>query len=423
MQKNLKLTLFHCLSRINMKILIYSLNYYPELTGIGKYNKELADTLTILGNQVSVLTAPPYYPNWKVSSPYQSYKYKSENIGNVRVIRCPIYVPSEPNTIKRLIHLFSFSVSSAIRLLLIRKKFDIVIVLQPTLFCSPIALLYSFISRAKVICHIQDFEIDAMFGLSEKSNGTFEKLVLNIESWLLKKFTRVTTISRSMMIRAKDKGVEEQNLYLLPNWADIDFVTPNTEFSDFKKKLGYSSDDYIILYSGNIGEKQGLENILYAAKNLRAEHKCKFLIVGEGSSKKRLQILSKKLMTENVDFLPLQEYADLPSLLAMADLHLVIQKKGVADAVLPSKLTNILSAGGNAIVTAEKDTELCRIEEMAPKIFKVVEPECIDSLTYAIKEFIDSPSKDKNKIARVYAEKHLSKNNIIRNFELYLKSI
>lgn len=59
-----------------------------------------------------------------------------------------------------------------------------------------------------------------------------------------------------------------------------------------------------------------------------------------------------------MQFFPLQSYKALPALLKMGDCHLVVQKRGAADAVLPSKLTNILAAGGNAVITAEAHTEL-----------------------------------------------------------------
>ncbi len=68
--------------------------------------------------------------------------------------------------------------------------------------------------------------------------------------------------------------------------------------------------------------------------------------------------MSSDLNLDNVIFKPLQPYDLLPALLNLADCHLVVQKKGAADAVLPSKLTNILAVGGNSVITAEENTEL-----------------------------------------------------------------
>ena len=49
-----------------MKILLYGLNYAPEPVGIGKYSGELAQWLAAEGHQIRVITAPPYFPGWRV---------------------------------------------------------------------------------------------------------------------------------------------------------------------------------------------------------------------------------------------------------------------------------------------------------------------------------------------------------------------
>ncbi|MDT9046922.1 colanic acid biosynthesis glycosyltransferase WcaI, partial [Escherichia coli] len=81
--------------------------------------------------------------------------------------------------------------------------------------------------------------------------------------------------------------------------------------------------------------------------------------------------------------------------------HLVIQKRGAADAVLPSKLTNILAVGGNAVITAEHDTELGQLCIAEPGIAVCVEPESVDALAQGIESAL-ALSKD-NTVAREYA--------------------
>ncbi|MDK7859414.1 glycosyltransferase, partial [Klebsiella pneumoniae] len=87
----------------------------------------------------------------------------------------------------------------------------------------------------------------------------------------------------------------------------------------------------------NIGEKQGLESVIDAALQL-SEHPWMFVIVGQGGGKARLEKMASERGLTNIRFFPLQSYDALPALLKMADCHLVVQKRGAADAVLPSKL-------------------------------------------------------------------------------------
>lgn len=117
-------------------------------------------------------------------------------------------------------------------------------------------------------------------------------------------------------------------------------------------RLDVDSAQKVLLYAGNMGEKQGLELVLEAANRLQSCPDVTVLLVGDGAGKVRLVQLAADMGLRNVVFAPLQAYEDLPALLASADVHLVVQKRGVADVVLPSKLTNILAAGGTAVITA-----------------------------------------------------------------------
>src|SRR5262245_1573250 len=95
-----------------MKILIYGLNFSPELTGIGKYTGELAQWLVKAGHPVRVITTAPYYPQWKVQTPYRAFSYQPDTLDGIDVHRCPLWVPTHPTALKRIIHLLSFAISS-----------------------------------------------------------------------------------------------------------------------------------------------------------------------------------------------------------------------------------------------------------------------------------------------------------------------
>ena len=172
-------------------------------------------------------------------------------------------------------------------------------------------------------------------------------------------------------------------------------------------------DRKLILYSGNIGEKQGLESVIDAADQLRHQPWL-FVIVGQGGGKARLEKMAAERGLDNVKFLPLQSYEDLPALLAMGDCHLVIQKRGAADAVLPSKLTNILAVGGNAVITAEAETELGQLCQDNPGIAVCVTPESVPSLVEGIERALMMPKQ--NVIARAWAERTLDKEHVLEQF-------
>jgi len=398
-----------------MKILLYGINYSPELTGIGKYSGEQARWLAGQGHEVRVVTAPPYYPQWQVGEGYSSWRYRTEQDDGVTVIRCPLYVPRQPGMLTRLLHLVSFSTSSCLAVLgQLRWKPDLVILVVPTLFCAPQALLLAKLSGARSVLHIQDYEVDAMFGLGIGGSSYVRRLAFGIERWLLRRFDRVSTISSGMLDKARGKGVNGQRLLFFPNWSETARFRQVLRSHALLERLGVPAGTRVLLYSGNIGEKQGLELILDAAQAYADRADLVFLIVGQGTGKARLLDRVQRDGLRNVLFAPLQAYDDLPALLASADAHLVIQKRGVADAVLPSKLTNILAVGGNAIITADPDTTLGRLCEEHPGIAVLIEPESVAALNAGIERVLGLPVR--NNVALNYAKEFLDKEHILQRF-------
>ncbi|ECS5007451.1 colanic acid biosynthesis glycosyltransferase WcaI [Salmonella enterica subsp. enterica serovar Brandenburg] len=401
-----------------MKILVYGINYSPELTGIGKYTGEMVAWMAREGHEVRVITAPPYYPQWKVGERYSAWRYRREE-GEATVWRCPLYVPKQPSTLKRLLHLGSFALSSFFPLMAQRRwKPDRIIGVVPTLFCTPGMRLLATLSGARTVLHIQDYEVDAMLGLGmagKGKRGSVARLATAFERSALRNVDNVSTISRSMMNKAREKGVAAEKILFFPNWSEVArFQDVNdADVTALRQQLGLPEGKKIVLYSGNIGEKQGLEKVIDAAERLR-DRPLIFAIVGQGGGKARLENMARERSLPNIKFLPLQPYDVLPALLKMGDCHLVVQKRGAADAVLPSKLTNILAVGGNAVITAEPHTELGQLSARYPGIAVCVEPESTDALVNGISQALAMPKN--NTTAREYAERTLNKENVLRQF-------
>lgn len=157
-----------------MRLLIYGINFHPELTGIGKYSGELATYLNDRGHSIRVVTAPPYYPQWKIHKGYSGLKYQKQNWNGIELYRCPIWIPNEQTGFKRILHLTSFALSSApIVLAQISWRPDFVITIIPTFVQVPVAWITSKVAGSTSWLHIQDFELDAAVNLGIISGGAF----------------------------------------------------------------------------------------------------------------------------------------------------------------------------------------------------------------------------------------------------------
>lgn len=403
-----------------MRILINSINYHPELTGIGKYTGEMAEWLVTQGHEVKVVTAPPYYPAWKVSQGYSGLSYRREKLNGVVVTRCPLWVPRCPSGVQRVLHLATFAFTSLPVMLWdgLTWKPGLVFTVEPPLFCGFGAFMSSKLARCDAWLHIQDFEVDAAFALGVLKKKWLQKIIESTERWLMRRFERVSTISANMLARLETKCVPKNRQVLFENWVDLDQIKPLNDTSVFRQELRVPEKATVLLYSGNMGKKQGLELVIAAAKALQRRADLFFVLCGDGVVRVELERMS--LGYENIMFLPLQPIERLNMLLNLADIHLLPQRADAEDIVMPSKLANILASGKPVIATAGIGSQ---IEKVARQAGHVVGPGDLDGFVRAIESFADNPSLRQHlgRKGREFAVQYLGKEKILsKAFASYL---
>ena len=403
-----------------MRILINSLNYHPELTGIGKYTGEMAEWLVTQGCEVKVVTAPPYYPAWKVSDNYSSLTYRRERIQGVSVIRCPLWVPQSPSGLKRMLHMGTFVLTSFPVMIwtALKWKPQLVFLIEPPFFCAIGALVAGKVASCDKWLHVQDFEVDAAFELGILKNKRLRQIIEVTERWLMHKFDRVSTISDSMLAKLDAKHIPKKRQILFENWVDLDLIKPLDNTPAFRRKLGVPEYATIFLYSGNMGKKQGLELVVAAAESLGGRQDLFFVLCGDGVVRAELENLSAGC--SNILFLPLQPIYLLNDLLNIADVHLLPQRAGAEDLVMPSKLTNMLASGRPVIATARSGSQ---VELVVKKAGEVVEPGDLAGFVKTIEKFADNPDLRQRlgQKGREYAVQNLGKENILsKAFSVYI---
>jgi colanic acid biosynthesis glycosyl transferase WcaI len=340
------------------RILLYALNHAPELIGIGKYVGEMTRWLAAAGYEVRVVTAPPYYPAWRVAEGFTARTYKREQRDGAEVIRCPIWVPDRPSGAKRILHLLSFALTSLPAALwqALTWRPDVVFAVAPAFFAAPGAWLASRLAGGTGWLHVQDFELDVATELGMVRGERLGRLVAAVERFTFRRFDRVSSISNRMCERLLAKGVSRDRVVFLPNWVDADAIRPLPHASPLRRALGLESDSVVALYAGNMGEKQGLSTLADAAQRLQHRTDIHFVFAGEGAGRAALEQRASALC--NVTFLPLPPAEKLNDLLNVADLHLLPQRAGAADLVMPSKLTGMLASGRPVIAGAASETQI-----------------------------------------------------------------
>jgi colanic acid biosynthesis glycosyl transferase WcaI len=413
-----------------LRILIYGLNYAPELTGIGKYTGEMADWLAERGHEIRVVTAPPYYPAWRIRDDYRGKWYRTERAPNQPVVyRTPLYVPKRPTGIKRIVHLISFMLGSFP--VVLRQIFwqpEVVFTVEPTFFCAPLTLFAGKSAGAACWLHVQDFEVDAAFELGLlPAQGPIHDTAVRTEKFFTYAFDRVSGISSMMVDRARAKGVPDHRTVLFPNWVDVNSIYPLPTApccNVFRRELAARVPDIdkkvILLYSGNMGTKQGLELLDPLAESFEDDARVHFIFCGDGAFRTRLEALVAH--RPNVTLLPLQPLNRLNDLLNAADIHLLPQRASAADLVMPSRLSAMLASGRPVIATAHPDTQVAKVVEGRGL---VAPAEDVTALRAAVLRLVEDRELRHNlgRAAREYAVEHLGKQQVLEQFELDLKAV
>lgn len=450
-----------------MKILLHSLNYAPEELGCGKYSGEMIRDLAASGHRCVVVTTPPYYPQWRVWKGYRStwYSRQIDNVASrettpgqadatqpgqadatqrVEVVRCPLWAPKKVSGLRRILHLASFGLSSVPAVLwkALRLRPDVIMTVEPTAFCMPTTWLAARLTGAKAWLHVQDFEVDAAFDLGILKSKRLRRAVLAAEALLMKRFDRVSTISPNMLKKLRQKGVSEERSLLFPNWVDCDEMKPLWEPAvvhsagegdagrkvgaticrSSRRRFGIPEEAFVALYAGSIGDKQGLEILAEAARLLRDQPggPIHIVVCGAGSGHARLLELSQGL--SNLQMLPVQPVESFNELMNCADVHLLPQKAGAADLVMPSKLTGMFATGRPVVASAARDTQIASV---VGGCGIVVPPGEAPPFADAIRALAADPTSCRRlgAAARQYALQHMSREVILERFQRELAAL
>lgn len=401
------------------RILIYGINYAPEIAGVGKFTGDIGGHLADQGHAVTVITSPPHYPGWRVQDGYAGGGWREEIVAGQRIVRCPVYMPKVPQGIGRVLAPLSFALSSAPAALIkvLRSRPEVILCVEPTLLAAPAALIAAWLVGARRVLHVQDLEVDAAFAVGHlKRDGLIARIAVGFERLLLRGFDRVITISEKMAEHLVLKGVEHDKIAVVRNWVDLTVIKPVARYSRaYRKKLGIPADAFVVLYSGNIGEKQGFDTVIEAASALRTRPDILFVIAGEGPKRSAVEKAAAEL--GNIKVIDFQPEAAMGEFLGVANVHLIPQDGKTADLLLPSKLGGALASGRQIVVTAGPGTELANFLGSSCLLVPPGDPQALASTIVAASE---RGAADPGLTGRLALADTLSKTESLRRFEGHL---
>lgn len=343
-----------------MKILVSSMAFFPDHSGIPLYSSDFAFYAAENGHQVSVVTGFPFYPSWKKRKEDKGVLFRTDHHKNVKIYRGYIYVPAKPTGVKRILQEISFLFFSFINFFRAGKQDVVVLFITPVLL-GVMGWFFKKVYGARLVINIQDFQVEAADSL-----GMLNKLpIVPLMHWFEKRSFKgadvVSSISDGMVNILKQKGVEDSKIYLWPNWIDVNEASALGNKGEFRKQFSIPDNKTIVAYAGNVGEKQGLSTLIDLAIHFKDHEDLIFLIIGEGGDLMNLKAYHAEKKADNVRFLPFLDPRGYKNFLADADVIFISQKKIPKDIYFPSKLLGLMAGKKLIFLAADEESELYKV--------------------------------------------------------------
>ncbi len=341
-----------------MKILVSSINFAPDHSGIGVYSTDFPIYLAECGDDVTMVTGFPYYPAWKKRIEDHGRLFSKEKWHGIQVLRGWLYVPRRVNTLKRLFHEFTFCFFAFMNFARAGRH-DVVVVFSPPFLLGWVGKFFSLLWCCPLVINVQDLPLDAAASLGMVRRGWFSKVVSACELWIYKSADSVVSISQGMIAVLSSKGICSKKLALVPNWIDVQGVSRVSK-GQFRACHLEAQGKFIVAYAGNLGMKQGVDSLLHLAKTMAQDSRFFFFLIGDGADKPRLLSIAEELKLQNTMFLPLLPREEYLPMLEDVDIVFVGQRRGAGNNFFPSKLLGVMAQGKPLLVAADLDSELAQ---------------------------------------------------------------
>ena len=397
-----------------MRVIVLSVNYWPEVTGIGAVTTYRAEYLASVGHDVEVCTTFPYYPAWKVPLEYSGRLGRKEKRNGVSIVRSYAYVPNRVTPLKRILFEASFILGVTLRALM-RKRPDVLLVVSPPLGLTATAILLSRLWSIPYVYDVEDLQPDSASDLGMLPKWAV-KLLYKVENAAYRHARLVSTLTSSMRQKIIDKGFREDQVQLFEPRMDDSLIDLQPEDGNEFRRRYDLGEKFLVTHSGNMGVKQGLDVVLDAAALNRADDSLLFLCVGNGSDCERIKRRAAELDLGNVRFLPLLDAGDFRGLMSASNVCLVTQQQSVSEVAFPSKIVTYLAAGRPIVASVNPECEVARIARES-EAGQVVEAENPRALLEAIRTLRSTDLRKAGENARAYACMRWSSERVLGHLE------
>ena len=339
---------------IRQSVLFINRSYWPDAEATGQLLTELCEDLTGQFDVTVLAGQPNQNPN------QESFcRRGSEYHHGVKIERVSHPQWGKRFLVARAMNLIGFLFAAAGRAFRCSRPDILVVETDPFL----LALLGKWLKwwyGCRLVVYLQDLYPDVAITLGKVREGWLTRFL----RWQLTRAYRsadlIVVLSGDMKNRLIDWGLDGSRIVCVENWVDTALVFPIKDANSLRlrEKL---VDRFVVMHSGNMGLSQYLGNVLDAAELIRDRSDIEILLVGDGATRRDLEVHSNQLKLTNVRFLPYQPREELAQSLSAADVHLISMHGEAHHCLMPSKLYGILASGTPVLAITALDSELANI--------------------------------------------------------------
>lgn len=397
-----------------MRILILT-QYFPPESGAAQVRlKEVAKGLQQAGHAVTVVTAFPNHPTGVIPPEYRGRWLMHDEVDGLPVWRTWIYPVERGRFWKRLSNYFSFVFSSFWGLSKAGQQ-DIILFESPPLFLGITALTYSRWHNCKMIMNISDLWPESAVALGLVNNKWMISAAKRLENLLYRKAWKISTQTEGIRNSLLERGLPAEKVTFLPNGVNLDMFSPRERDWQLAESLKLGTDDFVLIYTGTMGYAQGLESVISAAEILKEHRDIRFLFVGDGTEKPKLQEMAQARGLTHVSFVDFQPVQQMPRYFSLAGASIVpLKKSKLFEGARPSKMFPALGSEVPVIYCGEGEAAELVLQSGGGV---VVEPENPAQLAEAVLQLKKNPARQEmGRAGRIFVSEHYSWQQIIKSW-------
>lgn len=382
-----------------MKILLITQWYQPLNAASANRTTRFAEYLA-KKHQITVLCAFPSYPTGVLPEEYRLKLYTRSLENEVDVLRVWDFPSPNRGLIRRTINHLIFTLAAGIAIMFMA-PYDAVIVSSPNFFSGLAGILAARLWKSDFIFDIRDLWPDSVFALEYKFNFIIRSFLLGLEKYYYRRAKKILVVTPSIRDHLMSENIPLEKIILLPNSVDTKKFRPLTIK---RQQYGFNPNDFIVVYTGNLGVAQGLETTIYAAKLLKKYSHIKFLLVGEGEEKNKLIHMAKNL--KNVIFQSQCSQKEIIKIINFSDVgNISLHSNPIIHQAFPSKTLEYFACGKPVITSAGGYLTKLLHQYHAGLIYNSLKPQSMAKLIlylYHHKNLIQIMGQNSRIIAKVH---------------------